>query len=206
MLELSKLLWVLPGVTFIYIYNKRRPSGRISLSGWSYIFFLVAVAVIVWIPVKNAFHNFSCESWQDFFIAVTSAFISCILALVFTSWEALSKFIFLPEHDIFFINCNQWKNKPVILSLKNDKIYVGILLKYSRNPRSNYESQMISILPLISGGRGKDTKKVIWGGFYPEDKTNPCEIIIPRSEIITLGDFNEKVFQHFYEDDKYLSK
>lgn len=75
--------------------------------------------------------------------------------------------------------------------------YIGILLKYPENPRSRHESQMISIIPLVSGGRNKEIKEAEWGTFYPKGHLNDCEIAIPRSEIITFGKFNEKVFKYF---------
>ena len=106
--------------------------------------------------------------------------------------------VFLPVYDVFFINCVNWEKKSVIISLKNDKIYIGILLKYSENPKSKYESQTISIFPLRSGGRDQKTKEAIWGKKYPKNVRDNCEIVIPRSEIVTFGIFNEDTFKYFY--------
>jgi len=205
MLELYNIIWVVPGVVFIHVYNKRRPAGSINLSGWSYIFSLVIMAVVLWLPVLNTLEDCSwhinlSKGRQNFIISVFSGFLACLLALLFTSWDWLAKFVFLPVYDIFFINCVNWENKSVIISLKNDKIYIGVLLKYPENPKSRYESQMISIYPLRSGGRNQKTKKVIWETRYPSDIKGNCEIIIPRSEIVTFGIFNEETFKHFYRE------
>ena len=203
MLELYNIIWVVPGVVFIHVYNKRRPALSINLSGWSYIFSLVIIAVLLWLPVSNTLEvwqwyvNLS-TGWQNFIISVFSGFFACLLALLFTSWDWLAKFNFLPVYDVFFINCINWEKKPVIIGLKNDKIYIGVLLKYPETPRSRYESQMISIYPLRSGGRDQNTKQVVWGLKYPSDIKGDCEIIIPRSEIVTFGIFNEDTFKHFY--------
>ena len=197
MLELEKLLWVLPGVIFIHIYNKRRPIDSINLSGWSYIFSLVVVATIVWLPTESLISRIDASEYlQNIISSIIAILVSALLAILF-SFEKISKFVFLPVYDIFFINCIKWENKPVILSLKNDKAYIGILLKYPENPKSKYETQMISILPLISGGRDQHTKQVNWV-HYPQIQEDSFEIIIPRSEIITFGKFNEDVFKHFY--------
>ena len=200
MLDFHNILWVIPGVVFIHFYNKRRPSGSLNLSGWSYIFSLVIIAVLLWLPVSNIISNqtnFS-EGWQSFLISIISGFFAYLLALVCTSWSWLGKTLFLPVYDVFVINCVNWKKKTVIISLKNGKIYIGILLKYPENPKSRYESQMISIYPLRSGGRDQNTKEVIWGAKYPSNIKGTCEIIIPRSEIVTFGIFNEETFKYFY--------
>ena len=150
MLDLPKLLWIFPGIIFIYIYNRRRPSARINLSGWSYIGFLVVLAVVVWVPVNSLICHFVInETLATLTTVAVSGVISFLLAVLCT-WDALSR-LFPSEEDIFFIKCKQWEEKTVILSLKNDKIYIGVLLKYPENPRSNYESQMISISPIITG-------------------------------------------------------
>ena len=52
MLELHNVLWIIPGVIFIYLYNKRRFGDSISLSGWPYLFFLVVIASLTWLPAE----------------------------------------------------------------------------------------------------------------------------------------------------------
>ena len=199
MLELYKLIWVVPGVVFIHVYNKRRPAGSINLSGWSYIFSLVIMAVVLWLPTSILINKTDIpELWQNFIISLVSGSLAFLLALLLTYWERLSKIVFLPVYDVFFINCIKWENKPIIINLKNDKIYIGILLKYPENPKSRHESQMISIFPLRSGGRDQKSKEVVWGAEYPDSIQENCEITIPRSEIITFGIFNEDTFTYFY--------
>ncbi len=260
MLELHKLLWVIPGVIFIHIYNKRRPIDSINLSGWSYLFSLVIIAVFIWLPVEIFFQNKLdvFGKWGGLVLPTVSGLLSFCIALAFTSsaiikWPSwsyffaslaiatiiwlsveiilldglnffdkqrvtrtwipvafgfilfllpsllikLSNIMFFNVQDSFLSDCIQWENLPVILSLRNDKVYIGILLKYPENPRARSESQTISIIPLISGGRNRNTKEVKWGIFYPRDDSQDYEISIPRSEIITFGKFNEKIFKHF---------
>ena len=50
MLDLHNILWVIPGVVFINVYNRRKPDETIVLSGWPYLFFLVATAALAWLP------------------------------------------------------------------------------------------------------------------------------------------------------------
>ena len=201
MLDFHNILWVIPGVVFIHFYNKRRPSGSLNLSGWSYIFSLVIIAILLWLPIFNIISRQThiSEGWQSFLISIISGFFAYLLALISTSSSWLTKNIFLPVYDVFFINCVNWLEKPVIVSLKNDKIYIGVLIKYPANPKSKYETQMISIYPLRSGGRDQNAKEVVWGERYPTDIKGHCEIIIPRSEIVTFGVFNEETFNYFYK-------
>ncbi|MBC6415951.1 MAG: hypothetical protein GDA46_06130 [Bdellovibrionales bacterium] len=50
MLDLYNILWVTPGIIFIHFYNIRRPNQVIDLSGWQYLFFLVLIATLTWLP------------------------------------------------------------------------------------------------------------------------------------------------------------
>ena len=195
--ELHNLLWVIPGVIFIHFYNKRRSHETINLSGWSYIFLLVIIAAITWLPFEILFSEKFFGKWKILVVSVISIFLSFCLAILIAYLENRSIILFNKVYDNFLINCSKWERKTVILSLKNDKIYVGILLKYPENPRSRYETQVISIIPLISGGRNQNTKAVIWGNYYPKNNINDYEVVIPRSEIITFGKFNTEVFKHF---------
>ena len=52
MLSLQNILWVIPGVIFIYFFNKYRPNQTINLSGWPYVFSIVIIAFLTWIPAE----------------------------------------------------------------------------------------------------------------------------------------------------------
>ncbi len=210
MLELHNVLWVIPGVVFIHLYNKRRPDDAISLSGWPYLFFLVVIATLTWLPaefiVKSDF-----LSIKTFFVSNTGvnektiilliAIICAFMWFLFTQWGAVSRWIFSPAYDNFYKKCIEWENKEILLTLKNEKTYHCLLWKYPENPKSRHESQTISIIPYKSGYRDEKTKKVVWNNYYPEyqDKSDlvNMEVIIPRTEIITFGKFSKRTFEHF---------
>lgn len=214
MLELQELLWVLPGVIFIHVYNKKRPADNINLSGWSYIFSLVVIATITWLPFKIWLSEKYFGEWKILYVTFLSVILSFCLTLFLIQPKIflfiknsnsfvinIFKYIFPREiYDNFIVNCIKWERKTIILSLKNNKAYIGILLKYPENPKSKYETQMISIRPLISGGRGQHTKQIDWKVYYPQIEEDSFEMMIPRSEIITFGKFNKDVFKHFHND------
>ena len=211
MLNLENILWVIPGVIFIHFYNRRRPHEVISLSGWPYIFFLVVIAAFTWLPSELITTQFLKESdpLQNLVILLTSIFFSVILFLI-AQKETIGKWIHIPIYDNFYKKCLEWKNKFVLLILRNGKTYIGILWKYPENPKARHESQTVSIVPFKSGYRAEDTKKITWNIDYPEYKNKSqfidMEIIIPRTEIITFGKFNKKVFEHLINNDKTTKK
>lgn len=210
MLELHNVLWVIPGVIFIHLYNKRRPDDTISLSGWPYLFFLVVIAALTWLPgefiITNDILNSKALFVNKLNIAQDTAtllvaIICAVIWFLFAQWGVISRWTFLPAHDNFYKKCIEWENKETLLTLKNEKVYHCLLWKYPENPKSRHESQTISIIPYKSGYRDEKTKKVIWNTYYPEyEKYSDLvdmEVIIPRTEIITFGKFSKKTFEHF---------
>lgn len=206
MLDFHNILWVIPGVIFIYFYNKCRPDNimatAINLSGWPYLFFLVIIAAFTWFPAELIMEV--CKDDKE----LSTKLITLVIALAFTvillllaQIESIAKLIFLPVQDNFYKKCIEWENKEIFITLKNEKAYHCLLWKYPENPKSRHESQTISIIPYKSGYRDEKTKKVIWNTYYPEyrDKSDlvDMEVIIPRTEIITFGKFSKRTFEHF---------
>ena len=210
MLDLHNILWVVPGVVFINFYNRRRPSESIMLSGWPYLFFLVVIAALSWLP--SEWIMLKASGWTDAEISnpakqAGTLIISLIVTffwVLISQWEPIANIIFAPAQDNFYRKCIEWENQAILLTLKNSKIYIGVLWKFSENPKSRHESQTISIIPMKSGYRDKNTKKAIWNTDYKEaqDKAHliDMEVIIPRSEIVTFRKFKEEVFDYFHKD------
>ena len=111
MLNLETVLWVIPGVIFIHLYNKRRPHEVISLSGWSYLFFLVVIAAFTWLPAQWITDQFlkKSDSLQSLISLLASIFFSIILFFI-TQKEAIVKWIHIPIYDNFYKKCLEWKN------------------------------------------------------------------------------------------------
>ena len=206
MLELHNILWVIPGVVFIYLYNRFRPDKKtamaVNLSGWPYLFFLVVIATLTWLPAELIVE---CCEWET---ELKQRTVTLLISLVLTSillllsqLDKIASWIFLPVQDNFYKKCVEWENKEILLTLKNGKAYHGLLWKYPDSPKSRYDSQTISIVPSKSGYRTEENKEVKWNTYYPEYEGKndlvEMEIIIPRSEIITFGKFNNKAFEHF---------
>jgi len=145
MWNLHDVLWVIPGVIFIHLYNKRRTNDTISLSGWPYLFFLVVIASFTWLPAELIVENDN-GLINKILVLFVSIFFTLVLFCV-AQMKVIYQWIFLPEHDNFYKKCIEWENKEILLNLKNGKAYQGLLWKYPENPKSRYESQTISIVP-----------------------------------------------------------
>ncbi len=211
MLELHSVLWVIPGVVFIYFYNKKKPYEAISLFGWPYLFFLVIIAALTWLPAEFIITSgiFKKLITGLIEVGVDKKVITLLIAVIFSGvllllsqLEIIANLIFSPVCDNFFNKCIEWEDKEVFLTLKNEKVYHGLLWLGPDNANSKYESQTVSIIPFKSGYRDQEKKNVMWNNYYPvyenESDVIDMEVIIPRSEIITFGRFNEKVFEYFY--------
>ena len=201
MLALDSILWVVPGFVFTIVYNKKRPSKAINLSGWPYVFTLVLIAVFTWLPIKtlitDSFGKSLCPTLLTVFLSILASSILAILYLRLSikfAWMAPS------IHDTFCNQCIEWENKLVIVTLRNNKAYNGILLRYPESPKEIHESHGISIVPIESGFVNKE-KKIIWHTKYPTDneKQIATEIVIHRSDVVTFRKFNKELYQNFYQ-------
>ena len=224
MLELHNLLWVVPGLIFVNTYNNQtRGLDSINLSGWPYIFILVLAAVPTWYPSQmmasillsspevdvsgddQRMLMSGREFMQNFIALVCSSALATGLARLLVAWHWLKKFIVPLSTDAFINYCRQLEGALVMLALKNDKVYIGILKKYPENTSDRHELQSIFIRPVVSGYRVRETKKLIFNTSYYEKKTDDShpmtpiasiDVAIPRSEIVTLGPFDKKIFNH----------
>ncbi len=208
MLEIYNILWVIPGVIFISIYNRRRPGQAINLSGWSYVFSLVIISIVTWFPAEFIAQFFSTHltilnDKQNQLLNMLSvlgiAVVFTFFWLLLFQWGMIAKLILPSVYDDFYTKCLEWKEKAILLTLKNGKVYIGILSNYTKNPIDKHESQTISIIPLKSGYRENKQKRVVWTTNYPYAKSffTNMEVIIPRSEIITFGKFNVETHRYF---------
>ena len=90
---------------------------------------------------------------------------------------------------------------------------MGILWKYTENPSIEYQKQAISIIPLKSGYRNKETQKIVWNTFYlkheksseenkkelkmPVSDISKMELVLPRHTIINFSLFDFKADSFF---------
>ena len=121
MLDFYGILWVIPGVIFIYIYNKFRPDSTtamaVNLSGWPYLFFLVVIAALTWFPAELIVDLFKGSLSGNKLIQklcillLSMCFVYIVLRIA--QRESVSRLIFLPVQDNFYKKCVEWENKEI---------------------------------------------------------------------------------------------
>jgi len=99
-----------------------------------------------------------------------------------------------PIDHIFFLS-NQ-KELPIIITLDNSKVYVGIVVKLAEPNESKGFNQEIAIIPIISGYRDKETHEVEFTTDYDQVSGN-FEIIIKQDKIVTASWFDFDVYTSF---------
>lgn len=89
------------------------------------------------------------------------------------------------------------KDKPVLVSLKSRKVYVGIVNKISEPNEKQGPNLEVSINPIMSGYRDKDTLRVLFTNDYADLGDIDTSIVFPMSEVAQVSwfdmDTHEKV-------------
>lgn len=138
----------------------------------------------------------------------------------------LAKFLnwFLPRNILMWYVINRWgddfeklyyesmneedyKKKLIMITTDNDKVYVGYILRISKP----LLTQQIEIVPIVSGYRKSETKKVQfttpyfstykklsteYGFDFTEEET---AVILPKEKIISVSRFYPIVYKEFQE-------
>ena len=97
----------------------------------------------------------------------------------------------LPINKIFFDS--MVRKKHILISLKCGKVYVGMINKISEPNESDGPNQEISIVPVMSGYREKDTKRVTFTNDYSNLSGIDSSIRIPCGEISHTSWFEQDV-------------
>ncbi|WP_426767591.1 hypothetical protein [Erwinia aphidicola] len=89
------------------------------------------------------------------------------------------------------------KDKPVLVSLKSRKVYVGTVNMISEPNEKQGPNLEVSINPIMSGYREKDNLRVLFSNDYSELKGIDTSVIFPMSEVAQASwfdmDTHEKV-------------
>lgn len=96
-----------------------------------------------------------------------------------------------PMDEIFFDSLVD--RKSVLVTLQNKKVYVGIVNGLGEPNEKEEPNQYISILPIISGYRDKDTLKVILENEYKGLNDVDTSVIFPLEEISQVSWFDMSV-------------
>lgn len=83
--------------------------------------------------------------------------------------------------------------KSILISMNNKKVYVGIVNALGEPNEKDGPNQQISILPIMSGYREKDTLNVCFTNDYNNIEDYDTSVIIPVSQITQVSWFTIEV-------------
>lgn len=96
-----------------------------------------------------------------------------------------------PFDEIFFDSLVD--RKSILVTLQNKKVYVGIVNGLGEPNEKEGPNQHVSILPIISGYREKDTLKVILQNEYIDLQDIDISVVFPLEEISQVSWFDMSV-------------
>jgi hypothetical protein len=85
-------------------------------------------------------------------------------------------------------------SRPLLLSLNSRKIYVGTINSLGEPNESEGMDQEISVIPLISGYRDKDTLKVVLTTYY-DAVDKGLNIVIRQEEVLSAFWFDFDIYK-----------
>ncbi|QLZ60518.1 hypothetical protein HV079_15780 [Citrobacter freundii] len=105
-----------------------------------------------------------------------------------------------PMNALFF-NSMLYK-KSILVTLDCGKVYVGVVSRIAEPNETDAPTQEISLTPVMSGYRHKDTKRIYFINDYADLADVDTNINIPRANITHSSWFNEDV--HKQVDDSFV--
>lgn len=140
-------------------------------------------------------------------VSIISVFFTYLLTRLFKGlWNhEIFRIVYLEsfwrKHSIFdhFILKTMQQGDFMQVSLENNKCYVGIVNKIQEPNEETTGHKHISLTPILSGYRHKETQSMIFTNRYPKDpardniKYNDA-IIIPIDKIINISGFDFKIY------------
>ena len=183
MFNIELLIWIVPGIVGLWFYNRsiNRKHYQILEHLFAVVFFATPYYVLITI-------------WPDQqqFYALFQLFVSAILSAAlgwFSAWIK-NKYFDDPTPSTFHNCCYSWYKKPIFVTLRNHKVYVGLLVDYTKAARIE---PTIKVVPIFSGYRD-ERGKVHWTDRYPvfskEELEEEPGLIMPYDQIINFSLWN----------------
>ena len=197
MLHILNLIWVIPGIVGLWTYNRWLNKTHHQAEGWAYLFAVVVFAMPGYYifeisPISDSYKCLSLAQcgFTKFSIELfSSILLAFLLGYFFAFIGNIRKFSPDPFHEC----CYLWRKEPVLITLKNNKVYFGVLLDYTKDLRFDCTIRIVSI---CSGYRGK-YGEINWTFAYPKehfsDQTSKIGTIISQKEIITFSLWDDAI-------------
>jgi hypothetical protein len=211
------ILWGIPGFIAYYFLQAVKPAR--SKSGWDFVV-EVGFLSLVCFAVSRAFVSYISWCLPDLAVSLHRAWqgeqsFTLVLGVFPVSeivgaslarmsrhwWRLMSRYHEWINQttrdfrfsDLFFVRTSELLSKPVFLTLKSGKVYVGVLTAATHDP--NESNRFISLVPILSGYRNKDDQRVVYTTFY--EPSEGQDFLVPVSEISSLAMFDWALLQKF---------
>lgn len=221
------LLWGIPGYIAFLVFQLARPVR--NRSGWDFVaqtsLFALAIYVVsrCLIAVASTHYPLLVSTTASFVKQVIPSDISAPLGLgllcsvptgiiIGVLWRVTNRLFSLifgwlfgirrdyRFTDTFFATCSQLVSELVMLSMDNEKVYVGILIEASDDP--NESSRFLKLAPIMSGYRKEPEKRVVFNTDYVGAGNEPDQrrdMLISVQKVVTIAQFDPALHQHFFE-------
>lgn len=94
----------------------------------------------------------------------------------------------------------------IMLSMEDRKVYVGVLADVSEPSEVLGPNEEVTIIPLISGYRDKDTMKVVYTTDYASTAADVSPLILRQSNISSITTFSDEIRKAFAATDEGSEK
>jgi hypothetical protein len=220
------LLWLLPG--YLVCLFHRRVSPHRNSSGWDFIALVGLYSAIVFVvvhilqklftitPFVSSLHSglykeiLSLPIEKGFGLLPLAMVVAIVYGVIICSLKSAEEFAWemsrLDPMSVF-MRCAINALSPVIISMKNGKVYVGIVQQatFDRNEITKF----CSVALLFSGYRKSENHHVVLDKRYKStddgydittDNNVKMEIILPYSEIFSVAHFSEQLTEKFVNE------
>lgn len=204
----------------------RQDGQRLYLLSFLYGLLTLAGSCVAWIfsQIVNKSFDFSIEAFNKFLDIVLIPMLVLTLFLGISLGQILNliprskqfslknaiKSLGLDFEKIMYESVEE--EKALFLTMENGKVYVGFLL--SGFDPSLVDNQTFAILPVKSGYRDKDTKKVIfttdyvsnYDKFRSESKNSEItqddyRIVLFKKDVKSVSLYHQEIYDRFQEDE-----
>ena len=170
--------YILLGIVIAWVGGDKGKEYKLKLI----IFPLISVALFS-IPLLILRESVN-KDVMDLLISIPiSAVFGWITGLIRNDIIKNKAITFDPFHD----GCTSWKNKLVFITLKNNKVYLGVLMDHTKVAGFVYT---IRIIPAYSGYRD-EVGDLHWKDKYPPQSNAFVQTIVPQSEIVAFTLWND---------------
>lgn len=136
-------------------------------------------------------------------------FLNLIIPTNIMMWKVIDKWGDEFE-KLYYLSLNEKKfyKRLVMVTLDNNKVYVGYILRLTKP----LLTQQLELIPIISGYRKEDTKKVEFTTPYIKVISELIQnedfdiideellVVLPKDKIVTASRFYPKVYEKFQEE------